>query len=234
MSAIDELVAEFCPDGVEYRKLGDIEDNGYLKLGRGKVISKKDIAANPGNYPIYSASAANDGKMGEYGSYMFEDVRLTWSVDGGGKFFYRDAPKYSVTTVCGWLKVLDEQSFSTRFLYYVLSSQWSTMAFDYVTKAHPSVIRELYRIPIVPMPIQREVVRILDTFTALTDTLTEELDCRRQQYAYYRDRLLSRERLEAMDGKPVEMVRLGDVANIKRGTRVVKKHLSTSEGYPVF
>ena len=82
MSRIDELVAELCPDGVEYKSLGEVENAGYLKLGRGKVISKKDIAANPGNYPIYSASAANDGKMGEYGSYMFDDVRLTWSVAG--------------------------------------------------------------------------------------------------------------------------------------------------------
>lgn len=41
---IDKLIAELCPDGV---------DAGYIKLGRGKVISKKGIAANPGNYPIY-------------------------------------------------------------------------------------------------------------------------------------------------------------------------------------
>lgn len=217
MSRIDTLIAELCPDGVEYRKLGEIEDNGYLKLGRGKVISKKDIAANLGNYPIYSASAANDGKMGEYGSYMFDDVRLTWSVDGGGKFFYRDAPKYSVTNVCGWLKVLDEQSFSTRFLYYVLSSQWSTMTFDYVTKAHPSVIRELYRIPIVPMSVQREIVRILDSFA--------ELEARKAQYTYYRDCLLSRESLEAMDGKPVEMMRLGDAARIGKGTYITQKQV---------
>lgn len=203
MNKIDTLLAELCPDGVEYKTLGEIEDAGYIKLGRGKVISKKDIAANPGCYPIYSASAADDGKMGEYGSYMFDDIRLTWSVDGGGKFFYRDAPKYSVTNVCGWLKVVDEQSFSTRYLYHLLSDQWSTMTFDYVTKAYPSVIRDLYQIPMVPLEIQREIVRILDTFAELTAELTAELIARKQQYAHYRDQLLSLENLAAMDANPV-------------------------------
>ena len=52
MSKIDELIQEFCPEGVEYMQLGAIEDAGLIKLGRGSVISKKDIAAEPGDYPI--------------------------------------------------------------------------------------------------------------------------------------------------------------------------------------
>ncbi|RHL25429.1 restriction endonuclease subunit S [Collinsella sp. AF38-3AC] len=236
MNKIDTLVAELCPDGVEYETLGEIEDAEYLKLGRGKVISKKDIAGNPGNYPIYSASATNDGKMGEYGSYMFDDIRLTWSVDGGGKFFYRDSPRYSVTNVCGWLKVVDEHSFSPRFLYHLLSSQWSTMSFDYVTKAHPSVIRDLYMIPMVPLEIQREIVRILDTFTELT----AELTARKQQYAHYRDQLLSKKTLEAMDGKSVEMKALGEVEDagyikLGRGKVISKKDITANPGnYPIY
>lgn len=46
----------------------------------------------------------------------------------------RDIP----TNVCGWLKVVDDEPFSTRFLYHLISDQWSTMSFDYVMKAHPS------------------------------------------------------------------------------------------------
>ena len=209
MSKLHDLITKLCPDGVPYRKLGEIEKDGIIKLGRGKVISKKDIANNPGSYPIYSASAINNGKFGEYGDYMFDDIRLTWSIDGGGRFFYRDDEKYSVTNVCGWLKVLDENAFNPKFLFYVLTSQWSKLVFNYTIKAHPSVIRNTYDIPMVPLPVQSEVVRILDAFT--------ELAGRKEQYEYYLDRLLDEKNLEAMDGKPVETKKLDEVFNLKNG-----------------
>lgn len=79
--------------------------------------------------------------------------------------------------------------------------------------------------------MQREIVRILDTFAALTDTLTEELDCRRQQYAYYRDRLLSRESLEAMDGKQVEYNEIGIVLNYEQPTKYLVSSKDYSDNY---
>lgn len=82
-------------------------------------------------------------------------------------------------------------------------------------------------VPVPPIEVQREVVRILDTFTELTDDLTAELtaeiEARRAQYEYYRDRLLSPEKLEALDGKPVEMVRLDEVFDMKNGYTPSKK-----------
>lgn len=217
MSKLHDLLTKLCPNGVPYKKLGEIEKDGIIKLGRGKVISKKDIANNPGSYPIYSASAINNGKFGEYGDYMFDDIRLTWSIDGGGRFFYRDDEKYSVTNVCGWLKVLDENAFNPKFLFYVLTSEWSKLVFNYTIKAHPSVIRNTYDIPMVPLPVQSEVVRILDAFTELEAELEAELAGRKEQYEYYRDRLLDEKNLEAMDGKPVETKRLDEVFNLKNG-----------------
>lgn len=225
MSKLHDLITKLCPDGVPYRKLGEIEKDGIIKLGRGKVISKKDIANNPGSYPIYSASAINNGKFGEYGDYMFDDIRLTWSIDGGGRFFYRDDEKYSVTNVCGWLKVLDENAFNPKFLFYVLTSQWSKLVFNYTIKAHPSVIRNTYDIPMVPLPVQSEVVRILDSFTELEAELEAELAGRKEQYEYYRDRLLDEKNLEAMDGKPVETKKLGDICIRQRGTRITAKQM---------
>lgn len=97
-------------------KLGDLESQGLIKLGRGKIISKKDIADKPGNYPVYSASATGDGKLGEYGEYMFDKPMITWSIDGGGKFFYREG-KYSVTNVCGFIDVIDTNSIDIKALY---------------------------------------------------------------------------------------------------------------------
>ena len=80
-----------------------------------------------------------------------------------------------------------------------------------------------FEIPVPPIEVQREIVRILDSFAELE----AELEARKAQYAYYRDRLLSQESLEAMDGKPVEMVKLGDVARIFDGTHQTPKYVSS-------
>jgi len=80
MGKLDRLIEELCPDGVEYKLLGEIEEEGILELGRGKVISKKTIANNPGKYPVYSSSAIGEGLMGKYNQYMFDEVLLSWSV----------------------------------------------------------------------------------------------------------------------------------------------------------
>ncbi len=195
MSKIDELIQEYCPNGVEFKLLGDLEDSGVIKLGRGNVISKKDIANEPGNYPIYSSSASGVGEFGRYNQYMFDDERLSWSVDGGGRFFYRPAHKYSVTNVSGWMKVLRGDILDTRYLFHILDSAWLTKKFDYIKKAHPSVIRNEYTIPVPPLEVQKEIVKILDTFTELeaelAAELAAELEARRTQYEHYRNQLLT-------------------------------------------
>lgn len=188
---LEERLQKMCPDGVEYKALGDIEDEGLIKLGRGKVISKKAIAATPGDYPIYSSAATNEGLFGKYGKWMFDDTRITWSVDGGGKFFYRQGGRrYSVTNVCGWMQVASEE-IDAKYLYYTLSNEWSKKVFDYVHKAHPSVIREEYVLPLPPIEVQREIVRILDSFQEHIEALRCECDARRKQFEHYRDRLLA-------------------------------------------
>ena len=73
MSKLEELIQKYCPDGVEYVKLGDIEGQGYIKLGRGNVISKQDMKDCPGDFPVYSSSSVGDGEIGRYGKYMFDD-----------------------------------------------------------------------------------------------------------------------------------------------------------------
>ena len=110
---------------VEWKKLGEVENLGILSLGRGQIISKIDMQDNPGLYPVYSSSSQGDGEIGRYGAYMFDDERITWSIDGGGKLFYRNNLKYSVTNVCGWLKVHKEDVLNTKFLYYILYLQYT-------------------------------------------------------------------------------------------------------------
>ena len=73
---------------------------------------------------------------------------------------------------------------------------------------------EKFEIPIPSLPVQTEIVKILDALTALTSELTSELILRRKQYEYYREKLLSEEELEKVG---FEWKTLGDVAKIQRG-----------------
>ena len=73
---------------------------------------------------------------------------------------------------------------------------------------------EKFEIPIPPLPVQTEIVKILDALTALTSELTSELTLRRKQYEYSREKLLSEEELEKVG---LEWKTLGDVAKIQRG-----------------
>jgi type I restriction enzyme S subunit len=143
-------------------KLDEWVKAGSIELGRGNIISKDDINKYHGAYPIYSSSAHNNGKFGEYAKFMFDEELITWSVDGGGNFFYRPKHKFSVTNVCGFMRVKSEK-LNAPFIYYCLTNQHKSLTFDYTTKAHPSVIRKLYWLPKIDANIQKKISSILLT-----------------------------------------------------------------------
>jgi type I restriction enzyme S subunit len=97
------------------RTIESLEKAKLLRLSRGQVISKKDIERTPGDYPIYSSSVTGNGTFGYYGDYMFDEELITWSVDGGGHFFHRLKHRFSVTNVCGFMRV-DHQSLCCAFI----------------------------------------------------------------------------------------------------------------------
>ena len=220
MSAIDELIAELCPDGVEYRKLGDVVD---ILDSKRKPVKRGE--RSKGEYPYYGANGIQDF----VGGFIFDGTFLLVGEDGSvitadGKPIVNWAVgKIWVNNHAHVLQESADGTASLRYLKYALECKDVT---DIVRGTPPKLnqknLREI-EIPVPPIEVQREIVRILDTFTALTDTLTEELNCRRQQYAYYRDRLLSLESLEALDGKPVEMKRLDEVFDLKNGYTPSKK-----------
>ncbi len=115
-------------------------------------------------YPVYSSSTQNNGLMGYNDSYMFNKELITWSIDGGGNFFYREKHKFNVTNVCGIMQV-DENIYLYRFIAEMLIYQHSKMKFDYQSKAHPSVISSLYSLPKVSIMNQQRY----DLFFTATD-----------------------------------------------------------------
>ena len=156
-------------DPWEQRKLGELEKDATLYMGRGRVISTKDMSNTPGTFPVYSSSALDNGRMGAYGKYMFNQELITWSIDGGGAVFYRRKHRFSVTNVSGYIAVNPEK-ISCKFLAYAMSLAHSRIKFDYTVKAHPSVIRSLYTMGI-PISLQEQQV-IGSFFSRLDDLIT--------------------------------------------------------------
>ena len=208
MSKIDTLIAELCPDGVEYRKLGEIAN-----IRKGEQLNKNSLLAD-GPYPVLNGGRDYSGYWTEFNS---KSGVVTVSQGGASAGFV------SWMTVPFWAGahcyvVEKSASCEARYLFHVMKSCEAGFMQSQYGAGIPSLSAKTLagtEIPVPPIEVQREIVRILDAFAALTDELTaklaEEVTARRQQYAHYRDRLLSRESLEALDGKPVEMVRLGDV-----------------------
>ena len=150
------------PSGWIVKKMDDFIKEGSISLGRGEVISKNDIKDFPGENPIYSSSVKKNALFGTYSKYMFDEELITWSVDGGGDFFYRPRHKFSVTNVSGYMNV-NQKEFDYKFLAYYLQEEHSKKYFDYQHKAHPSVIRELYEVAKPPIKEQQKIAEILGT-----------------------------------------------------------------------
>lgn len=188
-----------------------------VKLGRGNIISKKDIASFPGEYPIYSSAREKNGTFGFYGKYMFDEELITWSIDGGGRLFYRPRHKFSVTNVGGTLRILDTDFLDCRYMHLVLTHLHSKIRFDWVYKAHPSVIRMVYNeIPIPSLEKQREIVEKLDSTFVDIDLLEKNLDQNSEYILEIEASLVANLWVKYADKLTVK--RLEEVADYKNGS----------------
>ena len=154
--------------------INELEAEGMIKLYRGKVISRRDIENTPGDYPIYSSSNMNRGQFGKYGNFMFDEELITWSIDGGGNFFHRPKHRFSVTNVCGYIRV-DTKKVNYQFLAGQLQVLHAKLHFDYLIKAHPSVIRGLYTIGLTDINEQTAIAAILSDMDAEITALESHL-----------------------------------------------------------
>lgn len=198
------------PEGWNVLPLRELEKRGVIALSRGKVISKNDIQREPGEYPVYSSSVHNEGLFGRYGRYMLDEELITWSIDGGGHFFHRDHHRFSVTNVCGYMRV-DATQADCRFLASQLQHLHGAKSFDYQIKAHPSVIRGEYTVPLPSLLEQRAIAAALSDVDALLAGLTRLIAKKRDlKQAAMQQLLTGQTRLPGFTGE-WEVRRLGDV-----------------------
>lgn len=220
MSKLEELIQQYCPDGVEYVRLGDV-----LSVNRGKRLTKTQLSEY-GKYYVYHGS--KDTPLGKYSQFNVKGsttIVVNTGGIGGVKFCDDD---FWCSDGSFWIG--HSARLNDKYVYYYLSPKESYFASQKRVGGVPTIDRstvENVEIPIPPLPVQEEIVRILDKFTELQ----AELQKRKQQYNYYLDNLLSFNR----GGYQTEVrwMKMSEVAQVCRGTRVVKSQLS-DEGYPVY
>ena len=187
MTNIAQMIQDMCPNGVEFKALGEV-----ATLSRGKVYSKEYLRDNAGEYPVYSSQTANNGELGRISTYDYDGKYLTWTTDGAyaGTVFRREG-RFSITNVCGLISNVDK-ALSIDFLYYWLNKV--AKGYVYQGMGNPKLmsnVMETIEIPLPPLEIQKKIVECLDKFSALAAELQAELQLRRKQYEYYRTQLLT-------------------------------------------
>ena len=233
MSRLYDLIQQLCPNGVPYKTLGEV-----CIMERGSAITRKtsDDGAIPviagGQRPAYYCAKANRFKP---------CVTVAGSGAYAGFVAYWETPIF----VSDAFSVMGGEQCSTKYIYHVLKNMqeriYATKKGGGVPHVHISSISH-FRIPVPPMAVQEEIVRILDTFTALEAELEAELEARKKQYAYWRERLLTfddeaakipcglRQTDRQTDRfvwrpRPAQWVTLGEIATVTRGGNLQKKDL---------
>jgi len=204
---------------VEWKKLGEVCN----LITTGKLNANAMV--DDGIYPFFTCNELPY----KINTYAFDLEALIISGNGsqvGHLNYYKGKfNAYQRTYVIGNI----DDTLKIMFLYHYL--KYTLKAYITQNSRKGSVpyitmpMLEKFQIPIPPLKIQSEIVRILDNFTELTAELTAELSARKKQYHFYRDKLLSFE-----DGE-VEFKRLGEVGEFIRGKRFVKSDM-ISKGVP--
>ena len=182
MSKLDDMINRLCPDGVEVVKLGEVL--GYEQPTKYIVASKEyqnegTPVLTAGQTFILGYTDETDGifkASKENPVIIFDDFTTS--------FHWVDFDFKVKSSAMKMLRTLDETKVSFRFVYYAMK------CIKYQTLEHSRQWISKYsqiEIPLPPLEVQNEIVRILDHFTQLE----AELDCRKRQYEYYRDQLLN-------------------------------------------
>ena len=189
MSKLNELIAELCPNGVEYEAL---EKCCVILDKKRKPITKS--ARTNGEYPYYGANGIQD----YVDNYIFDGTYVLVGEDGS-VITKRGTPVVTWATGKIWVNnhahIIEEISgVSLRYLYHFLQTVDVTpLIHGNIPKLTGKDFKNI-PIPVPPLPVQEEIVRILDSFTSLTaelqTKLQAELQARQKQYEYYRNQLL--------------------------------------------
>ena len=211
MSKLNDLINELCPDGVEFKPLGEI-----ATIVRG---------ASPRPIKYFVTDDIKNGihwiKIGDVSpeSKYITDTKEYITIDGAkkskfvhkGDFILSNSMSFGRPYILdidgcihdGWLSLSGFEDYvSADYLYYILMSPHiqnemkKKASFSGAVSNLNADIVKCIKIPVPPLEVQCEIVRILDKFTEMIELLKRETDLRKKQYKYYRDKLLTFEELK--------------------------------------
>lgn len=185
MSKLQDLIDSLCPNGVEFKKLGN-----YIEIYTGEQFNKRDMNEE-GSYPVINGGVNPSGYIESY-----NEPQNTITISQGGASagfvawqenqFWAGAHCYVVRPKLDLIL--------NRFLFFFLKNQEIYLQQMQHGAGIPALNRDKVNnllIPIPPLPVQEEIVRILDRFSNYAAELQAELQARKEQYEYYRNLLLT-------------------------------------------
>ncbi|PUD37653.1 restriction endonuclease subunit S [Helicobacter pylori] len=197
MHKIERLLHTLAPKGVEFRKLGEVCD-----FQKGKSITKKAVTfgkvpvISGGRQPAYYHNETN--RSGE-------TIAISSSGVYAGYVSYWDIPVFLADSFSVSPK---QKTLMPKYLFYYLTTQQDAIHATKSTGGIPHVYSkdlQNFLIPIPPLEIQQEIVKILDQFSLLTTDLLAgipaEIKARKKQYEYYREKLLAFKPLTPLNNK---------------------------------
>ena len=227
MSKLDELIAELCPNGVEYKRIKEV----YTRL-KGTPITAgkmKEIETQDGEIKVFAGgkTVINAREEDITNANIISVPAVLVQSRGVIDFIYYDKPFTFKNEMWAYT---NEEKISVKYLYYFLKN--NVNHFREAASGMGSLpqislpVTEDYKLPVPPLEVQREIVRVLDNFTFLTAELTAELTARKKQYEFYKNELLSFKNCK------IPRVKLKDIAlNIYRGSGI-KRDEVTKTGIP--
>ena len=235
MNKIDDLIVKYCPDGVKYR---EVQELFQIKNGYTPSKSNKNFWTN-GTVPWFRMD-----DIRKNGTILSESLQqITKDAVKGGRLFPANSIIIATSATIGehaliTVPHLSNQRFTSlslkptfakqidmRFVYYYcfILDNWCLAN---TTKSSFSSVNmagfKRFKFPIPPLPVQEEIVDILDKFTKLEAELEAELESRQKQYTYYRDELLN------FDENKVRYLPMGEVGTFVRGNGLQKKDFTES------
>ena len=187
---------------VEWKSLGEV-----ASISRGRRVTKRELSPNK-PFPVYSGGVT---PMGYFDHYNQDPNTITIVKYGTAGFVNFITEKFWANDVCYCVK--PTSGINNKYLLYVLKNnqhEINSLVTDAIPAHLPTDVINEFPIPIPPLSVQKEIVRILDTFTGLTAELKTELNARKKQFTHYRDQLLS------FENSQVEWKALGEVAEYSK------------------
>lgn len=203
MSRIDDLIAEYCPDGVKHQTLGEIGE-----FIRGNGIQKRDFRDSGFGCIHYGQIYTYYGLFADH-TKSFIDPNLAEkrkkAYKGDLVIATTSENEEDVCKACAWLgeepiaisgdAYIFRHHQNPKYISYCFQSElFQSQKKKYITgtkvlRVNGDAMAKIH-VPVPPLPVQEEIVRILDSFSSLEAELEAELEARRKQYAYYRDQLI--------------------------------------------